>query len=139
MTSVFQFSTNTVFFEKKKGGKVATLRQSCSVFPSKTPIFGHISDASFDRKCIKIIDILIFIIENQTVFVVFLLDHPIFEKTELKMSICDNFRIKSDEKVAREKTYRLKLEFYNTHGKMKNIIRSIFISIIMHPSFIHFH
>ena len=57
---------------------------------------------------------------------VFLLNHPIFEKTELKMSICDNFRIKSDEKVALEKTYRLKLEFYNTDKKLKNIIRRVF-------------
>ena len=48
------------------------------------------------------------------------------------------FSDKSDEKVVREKTYLLKLEFYNTDRKMKSIIRCIFISIIMHPNFIHF-
>ena len=48
------------------------------------------------------------------------------------------FSDKRDEKEARKKTYRLKLEFYNTDKKMKNIIRLIFISMIMHPNFMHF-
>ena len=42
------------------------------------------------------------------------------------------------KKKAREKTYRLKLEFYNADRKMKNIIRLIFISLIMRPIFMHF-
>ena len=46
---------------------------------------------------------------------------------------------KSNEKVAHEKTYWLKLEFCYTDRKMKNIIRRIFSSIIMHPNFMHFH
>ena len=37
-----------------------------------------------------------------------------------------------------EKTYPLKLAFYNTDRKIKNIIRRIFNSIIMHPNFMHF-
>ena len=45
---------------------------------------------------------------------------------------------KKSEKLAREKTYWLKLEFYNTDRKVKNIIRRISISIIMHPSFMQF-
>ena len=35
-----------------------------------------------------------------------------------------------DEKVAREKAHRLKLEFYHIDRKMKNIIHDIFISIV---------
>ena len=54
------------------------------------------------------------------------------------MSVCINFREKMNKKVAHEKTYRLKLEFYNTERKMKNIIRRIIISIIMYPNFIQF-
>ena len=40
--------------------------------------------------------------------------------------------------MASEKTYRLKLEFYNTVRKMKNFIERIFISMTMHPNFMHF-
>ena len=72
------------FFFQKKVCKVATLTRFFFVFQSKTPIFGRISEVSFDGKCIKIIDILIFMMENRTVFAVFLLNHPIQEKTELK-------------------------------------------------------
>ena len=61
-----------------------TLKGFCSIFLYKFAIFGHISEVNFDGKCINIIDILICIIENRTVFAVFLLKHPIFEKTELK-------------------------------------------------------
>ena len=43
-----------------------------------------------------------------------------------------------DEKVAREKTYLLKLKFDNTDRKMKRIIKRIFISIVMHPNLLHF-
>ena len=42
------------------------------------------------------------------------------------------------KKLVPEKTYLVKLEFYNTDRKMKSIIRCIFISIIMHPNFMHF-
>ena len=41
------------------------------------------------------------------------------------------------KKVALMGIYRLKLEFYNTDRKMKNILRHIFISIIMRPNFMH--
>ena len=44
---------------------------------------------------------------------------------------------KSDEKVVYEKTYQLKLKFYNTDRKMKSIIRHILISIMMHPNYMH--
>ena len=40
--------------------------------------------------------------------------------------------------MVREKTYLLELEFYNTDRKTKSTNRSIFISIIMHPNFMHF-
>ena len=63
---------------------VNNLRRFCSVFPSKSPIFWHTSEVSFIRKFIKNIDILIFIMKNRTVFFVFLLNHSIFEKTQLK-------------------------------------------------------
>ena len=83
---------------------------------------------------IKNIDNLIFILENRTVFFVFLLKRPIFEKTESKWAR-ESISDKSNEKAVREKTYLLKLEFYNTDRKMQNTIRRIFISIIMHPNF----
>ena len=54
------------------------------------------------------------------------------------MLLCQ-FSVKSKEKVACEKTYQSKLEFYNTDRKMKNSIRRIFISIIMHPNFMYFY
>ena len=41
---------------------------------------------------------------------------------------------KNDEKVVHEKTYRMKLEFYDTDRKMENVSGYIFISIIMHPN-----
>ena len=40
--------------------------------------------------------------------------------------------------MANENTYHLKLELYNIDRKMKNIIRCIFISMIMHQNFPHF-
>ena len=132
--SVFHFSINTLVFWKKDG-KVSTLRWVCSVFSSIPPIFGHISEVDFDRKCVKFIDVFIFTTENQNVFAVFLLNHPMLEKT-VKMSICINFQIKV-MKVACEKTYWLKLKFHNTHRKVKNIIRCVFTLVIMHPIFMH--
>ena len=63
---------------------MSSLRWFFSVFPPKPSIFGHIFGVSFDHKCIKIKDILIFITENRTAFPVLLLNHPMFEKTELK-------------------------------------------------------
>ena len=48
------------------------MRRFCLVFPSKLSTSWHIFEVSFDRKCIKSIDILIFIMENQTAFIVFL-------------------------------------------------------------------
>ena len=101
------------------------LGRFCSVFLPKPPILGHISEVSFDCGCIKIIDILIFTMENRTVFFLFLLNHLIFEKTELKWAL-RQFSDESDEKVVRKKAYRLKLEFYNTDRQLKNIIRRIF-------------
>ena len=80
--SDFRFSKNRVFL--KKSGKVGSLRLFCSVFPFKSPIFGQISKVNFDRKFIKTIDTLIFIMENRIVFPVLQLSHPIIEKTELK-------------------------------------------------------
>ena len=78
------------FFEKKVC-KVYSLRRFCSAFPSKSPIFGRISEVGLDRKCIEIIDILIFIIENRPLFAVFLLNPPIFEKTELILAFASIF------------------------------------------------
>ena len=53
-------------------------------------IFWHF-EVTFDHECIKIIDILIFIMENRTAFTVLRLNHPIFRVT---ISIWDNFQIK---------------------------------------------
>ena len=75
--------------------------------------------------------------ENRTVFFFLLLNIPIFQKIESKKH-SSQFSDKSDEKMAFEKTYWLKLEFYNTDRKMKNIITCVFISISMHPNFVHF-
>ena len=75
-----------VFWGKKKVGKVGTLKRFCSVFPFKPLIFVHISEVRFDRKYIKIIAILIFIIKYRTVIFVFLLNRPIFEKNGVKIS-----------------------------------------------------
>ena len=66
----------------------------------------------------------------------FLLNRSIFEKTIKKHS--SQFSDKREEKVIRENTFLLKLDFCNADRKMKNIIRCIFISIIMHPNFVHF-
>ena len=62
---------------------------------------------------------------------------PKIWENRVKMSICVNFADKSDQTVAREKSYRLKPDFYNTVRKMKNIIRRIFTSIFTHPIFMH--
>ena len=74
-----------------------TLRRFCSVFPNKPPIFGHIFKVSFDRKCAKVIDILIFIIENKSNCVHRFFIKPLKEN-KVKMSICVNFRIKVTKK-----------------------------------------
>ena len=55
-----------------------------SKFSTNPLIFGHISEVSFDSKYIKIVDILIFIMENRTVFAVFLLIYQKYEKTKIK-------------------------------------------------------
>ena len=47
----------------------------------------------------KLTDILIFMMENQTVFIIFLLNHPMFDKNEHLSQFSD----KSVEKVAHEK------------------------------------
>ena len=75
--------------------------------------------------------------KNQAVFFVFLLNRTMLENQSQNEHLCQ-FSDKRDEKVVREKTYLLKLEFYNTDRKMKSIIGCIFISIIMHPDFMHF-
>ena len=48
------------------------------------------------------------------------------------------FSDQSDEIVAREKAYRLQLEFHYIDRKMENIIRPIFTSIVMNTNFIHY-
>ena len=55
----------------------------------------------------------------------------------VKMSIWVNSGIKEIKRWHTRKIYWLNLEFYNTDRKMKNIIWRIFISIIMHPNFMH--
>ena len=55
------------------------------------------------------------------------------------MSLFSQFSDKSEEKVAREKNLSAETRvLHNTDRKMKDIIRRIFASIIMHPNFIHF-
>ena len=83
------------------------------------------------------IDILIFIMENRTMFFAFLLNRPNIRKKQSQNEHLSQFSDKSDE-IVREKTYLLKLEFYNTDRKMKSTIRCIFISIITNPNFMHF-
>ena len=75
--------------------------------------------------------------EDWTVFFVFLLNRPNLKKHSQNEHL-NQFSDKSDEKVAREETYLLKLKFYNTDRKMKSIVRRIFISKIVHPNFMHF-
>ena len=54
---VYRFSINTVFKKKKKRkenyGKLGVLIRFCCVFSSKISTFGHISEISFDCKCIN--------------------------------------------------------------------------------------
>ena len=92
-----------MLFLKKESGKVGTLRRFCSFFPSEPRTFRHIFYVNLDRKYVRVTDIFIFTMENGTAFIFFLLNHPIYRKTELNrvfMSILD----KNDEKMAREKT-----------------------------------
>ena len=58
-------------------------------------------------------------------------------ENRVKIIIWNNFRTKVMKKWHARKIYQLKLEFYNTDGKMKNLISCIFISIIIHPNFMH--
>ena len=113
------------------------MRRFCFVFPSKLPTFWHITEVSFDRKCMKIVDIPFFYNEKSDSVFRFSLKQPNIRKYCIKMNAWVNFRKKRDEKVVREKKYLLKLEFFNTVRKMKNIIRCLFISVIMHPNFTH--
>ena len=78
--NVYRFLIHTAVFCKKEDK--LDLRQFCFVFPSKQTTFLHISEVSFDRKCIKIVDIHIFIIKNWKMIMVLLLNRTIFEKTE---------------------------------------------------------
>ena len=112
------------------------LRQFCFAFPSKQTTFLHISEVSFNQKCIKIVDLLIFIMDNLAAFILFLVHRPISEKRG-QIEHLSHFSNKSEEKFACE-TYRLKLEFYNTNRKIKNVNRRIFNSIIMHPNSMNF-
>ena len=100
VTIIFTIKNRLVFcifqqiewiFGKKKCDRASILRRFCSIFPSKPPIFGDVSELIFDRKCIKIIDILNFIIENRTAFAVFLLNQPIFGETDLKWAFASIF------------------------------------------------
>ena len=54
------------------------------------------------------------------------------------MSISVNFRIKNVEKVERKKIYRLKIEFYNTDRKTKNVFKHVFTRIDMPTNLIRF-
>ena len=64
---------------------------------------------------------------------------PNSPENRVKNEQMNQFSDESAEKVACEKSYLLKLEFYNTDRKMKKIIRHIFTSLITHPIFMHFH
>ena len=76
--------------------------------------------------------------ENRTAFNFFLFNNPIIEKIVSDKYLRQVWD-KRDVKVAYEKTYRLKFEFYNTDiRKVENIIMRNFTSIIMHPTFKHF-
>ena len=68
----------------------------------------------------------------------FSVKQPNIRKNRVKISTWVTFRIMRDKKVKREKRHLLKLEFYNANRKMKGIISCVFISIIMHPNFMHF-
>ena len=95
-------------------------------------IFWHTSEVSFDRKCIKIIDILILIIENWTVFFVFCYATNI-RKNRVKMSTWVNFRIKVMKKWYARKLIHWNLSFitfYSTQCEFENIL--IHICIIKH-------
>ena len=70
--------------------------------------------------------VLIFIMKNRTAFFVFLLNIPPYSRKQSQNEHLSLFSDKCDEKEACEKTYPMKLEFYNNDGKMKNIIRYIF-------------
>ena len=104
--SVFSFPINAVIF-LIKGGKVGIFRWLCSVFPSKLPIFWYISEVSFDRKCIKIIDILIFFNKKSDSVFRFSVKQPNIRKNRVKMSIWVNFWIKGMKRVVvRKLVYR---------------------------------
>ena len=82
----------------KKRWQSGALRRPGSVFSSKTPIFWHITEVGFDRKYIKIIDILTFIMENRTRLPFFCEPTQHSKKNKVKMSIGVNFRIKVTKK-----------------------------------------
>ena len=68
----------------------------------------------------------------------FSVKNPVIRKNRVKKKHLNQFSDKSDKNLIRKKTHLLKLEFCNADRKMKGIIRCIFISIIIHPNFIHF-
>ena len=57
---------------------------------------------------------------------VFLLNWRQYSRKQSQNACLSQFLDKSDEKVADEKTYQLKLEFDNAGRKMKSAIRHIF-------------
>ena len=59
-------------------------------------------------------------------FKIFHPPHTIFEEKKFRNEHLIQILDKNDENVTRGKTFRLKLEFYNTETKMKNVIRHIF-------------
>ena len=92
-TSFFVFQQMQYFFLRWQIGYFETVLVWFCVKISY--FFEH--EVSFDRKCIKIIDILIFIMENCIVFFIFLLT-PNIRENWVQMSVCVNFRVKVTKK-----------------------------------------
>ena len=72
------------------------------------------------------IDVLHFIMENRAALFVFSVKQPNLRENRVKISHFVNFVLKIMKKMAQEKIYLLKPDFYNTDRKMKNINRRIF-------------
>ena len=121
--SVYCFPINIEIFWEKDN-KVCALRRFCFVFPIKLSTFWHIPAISFHRKCIKFIDILIFMTENRTAFNLFLFNYPIFEKTESKWAFKSIFGWKWWKSGTRENLlFETRVLFKTfTDRKMKNIL-----------------
>ena len=108
-------------------------------FPSELHTFWHFPEVSFHSKCVKIRYSFFYNRKFNRVFCFFFsVKQPNICENKVKWSF-EQFSNKSDEKMVREKICCLKLEFYNGDRKnKKNVIWRIFISLIMHASFMHF-